>query len=74
MDDEGYKTPCEHVNDGSARILPRKVTLFKLNHEIFSAVLNDWVYPKCGYENLYTVNVHSIYPTTNNRAFTGGLL
>lgn len=38
---DGYEEPCVRCKDGSERILPRKVTLFTLNHSLMSVVIND---------------------------------
>lgn len=73
LDKDGRYT-CTHVKQGTPRILPRKVTLLTLNHDLFSVVLNDWVCQKCGYENRYNGEAHGIYPAAKHRAFTVELM
>lgn len=62
------------VKGDSARILPRKITLFTLNYDLLSVVVNDWVCPRCGYENRYSGECQAIYPAAMHRAYTVELL
>lgn len=73
-DDKGYDVNCSGTKDTTARLLPRKVTLFNLNHDLMSVVLKDWVCRRCGYENRYNGESHAIYPAAKHRAFTVELL
>lgn len=69
-DAEGNETLCLWCKDSSVRILPRKVTLFTLNHDLLIVVLKDWVCTRCGFENRYNGESHGIYPAAKHRAFT----
>lgn len=68
--DQGQQTSCPHTKDSDCKILPRKVTLFTLNHDMFSIVIKDWICGKCGFENRYCGYSHGIYPTSRHRLFT----
>lgn len=72
--EEGRDINCYATKGTSARILPRKVTLFTLNHDLISVVLNDLVCPSCGFENRYSGESHGIFPAAKHRAFTVELL
>lgn len=65
---------CEQRKQSVKKILPRKITLFTLNHDAFSVVVKDWVCCRCGYQNRYTGEAHGIYPAAKFRAFTVELL
>lgn len=45
--ENGKDVTCEAMKVIGVRILPRKVTLFTLNHDIPSIVLKDWVCSSC---------------------------
>lgn len=70
----GDEVICDATNEQSTRVLPRKVTLYTLNHDVLSVVLKDWVCRKCGFENRYTGEAHGIFPAAKFRAYTVELL
>lgn len=41
---------------------PREVTILTLNHGAFSAVLLDWPYHLCGYQNTNIGHTHGLFP------------
>lgn len=54
--------------------IPRRVTLFTLNHGDISVILLDWDCSRCGFRNLYRVVHHGIFPARYCVAFTVELL
>lgn len=70
LDDEGNEVDCSGTKEEGRKQLPRKVTLFTLNHDLLIIVLNDWRCCKCGYENRYNGDAHGIYPAARHREFT----
>lgn len=65
---------CSATEDDGCTLLPRKVTVLTLNHDMLCVVLNDWVCSRCGYENRYTGEAHGLYPAAKCRAFTVELM
>lgn len=71
---DGSIINCTGTKGAHARKLPRKVTLFTLNHGLLSIVVRDWVCASCEFENRYTGETHGIYPGAKHRVFTVELL
>lgn len=67
---EGRIVKCRSSKKEGSRMLPRKITLFTLNHDLISVVVEDWVCPSCCVENRYCGEAHGIYPAAKHRAFT----
>lgn len=74
MNGEGEETECSSEKDEKSRLLPRKVTLFTLNHGLINIVIVDWVCMNCTFENRYCGEVHGLYAAAKHRCFTVELL
>lgn len=48
---DGTKNDLMWTKKDQSRLLPRKVILFTLKHDLLRIVINDWICPQCSYEN-----------------------
>lgn len=70
----GKEKSCDGVRVRSSKDIPRKVTLYTLNHDDVTVVVRDWIFDKCGQLNVYRGTSHGIYPSEVGIAYTTELM
>lgn len=59
---DGSEKRCNAKRQQRNTDVPRRTTLFTLNHGAVSIVILDWDCFRCGYRNLYRGTEHGIFP------------
>lgn len=71
---DGVDVCCDGSRVKRCRDVPRRVTLYTLNHDDITVVLRDWIFETCGHYNVYRGAARGIYPSEAGIAYSVELM